>query len=72
MKNVKWAGSTNCDSCSAKIVDVLYDAKTVYGSWGTLCHTCYGEFAYAPGVFAPGVAQKYKENENHEFIKVRG
>ena len=64
---MKWLGSTTCDMCNRTIKNVLYDAKIVGGPWATMCHTCWRNYSY--GKLRTGLGQKYRENDEHEFIK---
>lgn len=70
MKETKWLGSTQCGFCKEQIKGMLFDAKTVYGCWATMCSVCYTE--YSVQKLGTGYGQKYKENSNNEFIKVEG
>lgn len=67
MKRTKWLGSDVCDICHAKIVTVLYDAKTVYGPWATMCPRCWKDNTYQR--LGVGLGQKYVKNEDGDFIK---
>ena len=47
---------TECDICYAKIGDIFYDAKTIYGPWGCLCEKCFKLHGVGLGI---GLGQKY-------------
>lgn len=66
---VKWLGKGKCDICSQPITDTLYDAKTVYGQWATLCASCFD--SYGLGRLGTSYGQCYKKIDK-TFIKVEG
>ena len=68
-KEVEWMGSTKCDYCNEEIKDDLYDAKTIYGPWATMCKEHFKKLSCSIG---PGKGQHYKKNEQGKFIKVEG
>lgn len=64
-----WLGSRTCDFCHHDITGVLYDAKTKYGPWATMCHDCFTKHGY--GGLGLGRGQRYQEF-NNTFTKVEG
>ena len=68
MATATWLGSHTCDFCHKEITDILYDAKTKYGPWATMCNSCFFNNGLGLGL---GLGQKYKLN-NGKFIKVEG
>jgi len=71
MKKTIWHGSKTCDFCKNEITDGrLYDAKTKFGCWATMCHKCYIKNGVGVGT---GKGQRYELNkETNEFEKVEG
>ena len=71
-KNVKWLGKHKCDFCTGKlIVDVLYDARTIYGPWAVMCQEHFEMFSL--GKLGIGYGQKYtKQKDPIGFFKVEG
>jgi len=58
----KWLGSeTKCDICKkefSEVGNVFYDAKTVMGAWGLLCHKCF--ILHTDGTLGIGHGQEYE------------
>lgn len=70
MENITWLGEKECNFCNERIHGILFDAKTKYGPWATMCEKCHEEYSgYAPRY---GFCQKYKENAKGEFELVEG
>lgn len=69
-KEVKWLGSRKCDFCHTECRDDLYDARTVYGPWATMCAECFE--TYGAGNLGLGRGQHYRKDRNGEFVKVEG
>lgn len=68
-KKKLWFGTTECDVCGKEIKKTLYDAKTVYGPWATMCESCFRKIGVG---MALGLGQKYKKNKDGEFEKIEG
>ena len=49
--------------------EVVYDAKTTHGPWGTMTETSYQLYGIGLGT---GLGQKYRRQANGEFHKVEG
>ena len=65
-----WVGSTWCDMCGHLCVSILYDARTNFRPWATMCYDCYRQYGVALG---NGMGQKYQFDDDEEkFIKVEG
>lgn len=60
-----------CDTCDTPIVDIFYDAKTVYGPWGILCPTCH-TLGPGLGLLGPGAGQEFKKQADGRFLKTAG
>ena len=70
MKKVIWQGSRKCEICGKEITGGrLYDAKTKYGCWATMCNDCYIRNGVGVGT---GKGQRYELNADGEFEKTRG
>lgn len=68
MATTTWLGSHTCDFCHKEITDTLYDGKTYFGPWATMCLTCWIENGIGLGT---GRGQKYEMHDG-KFIKVEG
>lgn len=66
---IEWLGEDNCNVCSKYCSTTLYDAKTIYGHWATLCEDCFKLCGMRLGT---GFGQKYKRNSEGRLIKVEG
>jgi len=66
---VVWMGGRTCDVCGEKELDELYDAKTRFGPWGTLCPDCFE--AHGLGV-GQGRGQHYRMDFHGRLLKVEG
>lgn len=60
-----------CDTCTAKITDKFYDARTKQGPWACMCPMC---FNFGPGYakLGSGFGQEYRKQANGKFIKTAG
>lgn len=57
MKNVEYTDPPSlCDICGGEFNGVLYDAKTSWGPWATMCGSC---FRVEGGSLGLGRGQKY-------------
>lgn len=65
---VTWLGGTTCDFCKAdcRETGVLYDAKTIYGPWATMCEDCWK--IHTRQKLGTGMGQKYVL-QNGMFVK---
>ncbi len=68
-KQVEWMGETKCDVCHHECGKELYDAKTKFGGWATLCQSCY--IAMGVGI-GTGLGQKYEKQPDGKYVKVKG
>ena len=68
MAKATWLGSRTCDFCNKEITDILYDGKTCFGPWATMCSACWAENGVGLGT---GRGQKYEMHDG-KFIKVEG
>lgn len=67
-----------CDECkkpfpTAKGV-VMVDGP-LFGSrspWGCYCWKCWSTFSLTPSTFGIGIAQRYVQNENGDFVLTDG
>ena len=55
-EKMKWLGKIKCDICGALKSESWYDARTMWGQWAFLCHTCFLENGMGLGV---GFGQMY-------------
>lgn len=67
-----WVGSTpRCDIVVSHPLDgVMYDARTIYGSWACLCGHCYEVIGL--GRLGTGYGQKYRQQDDGSWLKVEG
>ncbi|HEX6826425.1 MAG TPA: hypothetical protein VF077_08930 [Nitrospiraceae bacterium] len=64
----------SCDNCH-KIVkpgNLIYDCKTMYGSWGWLCATCWPDKAMFGDKLGTGKGQEFRILLDHTLFKLRG
>lgn len=70
MKKTIWYGSNACDFCGKNCGEILYDGKTKFGPWATMCQKCFHENGTGVGL---GKGQKYKFNlSTKNYEKVSG
>ena len=60
-KQTAWSGAHNCDICGKVCENTLYDARTGFGAWGTMCEECFRKLGTGLGT---GSGQKYQLNQN--------
>jgi len=65
----QWYGAHKCDLCAKKNLTELYDAKTRFGFWATLCPECFTANGLGIG---PGRGQHYKRGVDGHLYKVAG
>ena len=68
MAATTWFGSHTCDFCHKEITGALYDGKTCFGPWATMCPACWAENGVGLGT---GRGQKYEMHDG-KLIKVEG
>jgi hypothetical protein len=67
---VKWLGGTVCNFCKQPITGLLYDTKTVYNCWATMCDVCHATFGTSG--LGTGIGQVYEQQPDDTFVKVGG
>ena len=65
----RWKGQTTCDLCKREKPATLYDAKTHFGPWGTLCRDCFVSHGVGLGT---GKGQEYRLNDDGKYLKTAG
>lgn len=71
-KPVYWCGEvTNCDTCSSRLLTIMFDGKTTHGPWANMCPSC---FRLGPGVgrTGQGLGQKYEKQADGRWLKTEG
>lgn len=70
MKKKTWSGAHVCDFCGKLCETVLYDGRTKYGCWATMCEDCFKKNGTGLGT---GNGQKYQLNpETKLYEKIGG
>ncbi len=63
----EWLGSNICDHCKNECGEVLYDARTKFGPWATLCSACFPEIGLSTKM-GLGLGQRYRKNNEGTYI----
>lgn len=67
---VYWSGPVQCDlNRKHELKTTMYDAKSIYGPWGTMCAECFPRYGIGLGT---GKGQKYEKQEDGKWKKVEG
>lgn len=70
MKKTIWYGAHVCDFCGKSCETILYDGRTKFGCWATMCQKCFNENGTGIGI---GKGQKYRfSTHTKNYEKVSG